>query len=83
MSPSTNEEWKATIAEIAGALDAAKPTIALPADELTVSSLAKTIDHTLLKTDASEAQITEICEEAVKYDFAVKIHHLRISRLSD
>lgn len=31
---------------------------------------AKTIDHTLLKTDATEAQIDALCDEARSYDFA-------------
>lgn len=29
----------------------------------------KLIDHTLLKADATPAQITKLCEEAIKYDF--------------
>lgn len=32
--------------------------------------LAKTIDHTLLKADATEDEIKQICEEAKKYSFA-------------
>lgn len=32
--------------------------------------LSKYIDHTLLKPDASEEQIRELCNEALKYDFA-------------
>lgn len=31
--------------------------------------LNKYFDHTLLKPDATKAQITSLCEEAVKYDF--------------
>ncbi len=31
--------------------------------------LNKTIDHTLLKPEATEAQIKTLCEEAAKYDF--------------
>ena len=31
---------------------------------------AKTIDHTLLKTDATQAQIDALCDEARSYDFA-------------
>ncbi len=34
------------------------------------SSLAKYIDHTLLKPDASEAQIRKVCDEAKKHQFA-------------
>ena len=33
--------------------------------------LAQTIDHTLLKLDADEAGIDQICEEAKKYHFKV------------
>lgn len=32
--------------------------------------LAKQIDHTLLKPDATEAQVTKLCEEAAQYGFA-------------
>ncbi len=32
--------------------------------------LNKYIDHTLLKADATSAQITELCKEALEYDFA-------------
>ena len=31
--------------------------------------LNKYIDHTLLKADATSADIKKICDEAVKYDF--------------
>lgn len=34
-----------------------------------VENLNKYIDHTLLKADATEAQIISLCEEAKKYDF--------------
>jgi deoxyribose-phosphate aldolase len=34
------------------------------------ADLAATIDHTLLKPDASEAQIAQLCHEARKYNFA-------------
>lgn len=32
--------------------------------------LAKFIDHTILKPEASESQVRRICEEALKYNFA-------------
>ena len=70
--PSTNEEWKAVIAEVAAEVDAAQPKVAIPASSLTPKSLAKTIDHTLLKLDATEDQVTQLCKEAVQYDFAVR-----------
>lgn len=33
------------------------------------SSIAAMIDHTLLKADATEAQIVQLCKEAVEYNF--------------
>ncbi len=38
--------------------------------ELTSAQLAGYIDHTLLKQDATVAQIEKLCEEAAKYHFA-------------
>ncbi len=38
--------------------------------EITPERLAKYIDHTLLKPDATEAQIRRVCEEALTYHFA-------------
>jgi deoxyribose-phosphate aldolase len=38
--------------------------------EWTKATLAKTIDHTLLKAIASEQQVRELCAEARKYGFA-------------
>ena len=37
---------------------------------ITQIELAKTIDHTLLKPDSSIMQVKQICEEAIKYEFA-------------
>lgn len=34
------------------------------------TNFAKYIDHTLLKADATESAIVELCEEAKKYQFA-------------
>ena len=73
--PSTNEEWAKIIDEITKEADQArgenesKPTIS--SSSLTAKSLAKTIDHTLLKLDATEEQVTQLCDEAKEYDFAV------------
>ena len=39
-------------------------------NELTSAQLAGYIDHTLLKQDATIAQIEKLCEEAAKYQFA-------------
>nr|WP_245851761.1 hypothetical protein [Mesoplasma corruscae] len=32
--------------------------------------LNKCIDHTLLKSDATESEIIKLCHEAIEYDFA-------------
>lgn len=40
------------------------------AKELTAADAARLIDHTLLKPDATEAQIRHLCEEAKQYGFA-------------
>ena len=38
--------------------------------ELTTAQLAKTLDHTNLKPEATEASIRQTCEEAIKYNTA-------------
>lgn len=38
--------------------------------QLTTAQLAKYLDHTNLKPDATEASIRQICEEAIKYNTA-------------
>ena len=48
------------------------------------SELAKYIDHTLLKPDASAAQIKKICDEAKEYHFAsVCVNPSRIRLVAD
>ncbi|NOR39321.1 MAG: deoxyribose-phosphate aldolase [Candidatus Thorarchaeota archaeon] len=37
---------------------------------LTVEDLAKTIDHTVLKPEAKQSKIKQLCEEALLYNFA-------------
>lgn len=43
----------------------------VPAVPLDQKLVAEHIDHTLLKPDATPAQITVLCEEAKKYGFKV------------
>jgi len=38
--------------------------------DLTVEDLAKTIDHTVLKPEAKQSKIKQLCEEALLYEFA-------------
>ncbi len=39
-------------------------------DKLTAAQIAKTIDHTLLKPEATPAQVDQICDEAIAHGFA-------------
>ena len=39
-------------------------------EQLTSESIARMIDHTLLKADATQVQVTQLCEEAQSYHFA-------------
>lgn len=45
-------------------------------DEKSLSWIAPLIDHTLLKAEATEAQIRGVCEEAIEYGFATVCVHL-------
>ena len=52
-------------------IDAGANRIANPLGSTTMAaSIAHTIDHTLLKADASQEQIAQLCYEARKYGFA-------------
>jgi hypothetical protein len=70
MSPTTrytDPEWASIIASTITAVKAAKktaPTYPLP------KSIPATIDHTLLKLDATPAQIDNLCAEARVHAFA-------------
>jgi deoxyribose-phosphate aldolase len=52
-------------AEARGAQQGGSPKSETPIDR----ELARMIDHTLLKPEATEAQITKLCREAVEYGF--------------
>jgi deoxyribose-phosphate aldolase len=41
-----------------------------PADRIGASELARMIDHTLLKPEATREQIVALCEQALEHDFA-------------
>lgn len=49
---------------------AAQQSGSVSAGVILPSELAKYIDHTLLKPEATQAEIDKLCEEAVKYKFA-------------
>jgi deoxyribose-phosphate aldolase len=67
----TEEGWRALISEI-------NEQIKTQADELIPTnaaphSIAPYIDHTILTLDATPDQIDQLCEEAKKYSFAVRV----------
>ncbi|KAF9461147.1 hypothetical protein BDZ94DRAFT_1310871 [Collybia nuda] len=66
----TNVEWaslvKEKISEVFKLPDFSRAT---PASALSNDELAFTIDHTLLKPDATPAQIDELCDQALQYKF--------------
>ena len=64
-----NTEWTALFKRTEENIKVSEQPCELP--EISRVKLAKHIDHTLLKLDATEAQIDELCSEARKYGFAV------------
>ncbi|KIW07661.1 deoxyribose-phosphate aldolase [Verruconis gallopava] len=85
---STDEFWKSKIAEVSSTLERADPKPAISCHDLTASALASTIDHTLLRPDATRDQVAELCDEAVRYGFAavcvrVDFVALAVARLQD
>jgi deoxyribose-phosphate aldolase len=51
-------------------LAAETPAATLAPPELSAEQMARTIDHTLLKPEATESQIRQLCQEALTYRFA-------------
>jgi hypothetical protein len=49
------------------------------------ANFALGIDHTLLKPDATPAQIAELCDQAIRYKFKVRTiyEHLQLNMLKD
>lgn len=80
----TKTEWEAAIGvKISEVLqDTVMPStrftsITHPTDKLFPSA----IDHTLLKPDATPAQIDQLCDEAIKYGFKVTLYLANSTRL--
>ena len=68
----TTEEWAAVInAKISQVKNSPAP-ISSTKTPLTNYQLAQTIDHTLLKPDATPSQIDDLCDEAIKHHFKVE-----------
>jgi deoxyribose-phosphate aldolase len=81
------DAWMAQIAwrggEIAEAWAASKPTPGEP-PALTVPELARYIDHTLLKAEATPAQVETLCEEALECGFAsVCVNSSHVARCAE
>lgn len=70
-APSTDADWQKLAEETQNKLAIEQSSGKDVVSKLTLESLAKTVDHTLLKLDATEAQIDAVCEEAKKDKFAV------------
>jgi len=71
---STNEEWSNVIEKAEKAVPSSFPQYKAPG--LGTPGFAKSIDHTLLKLDATKHQIEELCEEAREHNFKVSRSHL-------
>ncbi|EKG11585.1 Deoxyribose-phosphate aldolase/phospho-2-dehydro-3-deoxyheptonate aldolase [Macrophomina phaseolina MS6] len=69
-APSTDADWQKLAEEVQRKLVIDETAGKGLVSSLTLESLAKTVDHTLLKLDATEAQIDALCEEAKKDKFA-------------
>ncbi|KAL0577221.1 hypothetical protein V5O48_004762 [Marasmius crinis-equi] len=71
MSPRTNEEWTSLIAQKVTEVlaDTSEPATSFSTITTPDHAFASGIDHTLLKPDATPAQIDALVDEAVKYRF--------------
>jgi len=67
----TQEEWAAIIDEAEQNVSSTSKVYKAPS--IGSTAFAKTIDHTLLKLEATAEQIDTLCKEAVENDFKVRI----------
>lgn len=81
-APTSNAAWSTLISTFTTSLTVdTNKTHSHPALEGDSKALNKTVDHTLLKLDATEEQFNQLYQEAREYDFAVRIlHHPPSSR---
>lgn len=68
----TDDEWETIIDQAERNLPSTP--VEYKAPNLGSEEFAKTIDHTILKLDATKEQVDAICEEARRFHF--KVHHL-------
>jgi len=67
----TQERWSHQVAEKIRAIQSRSEALpSAPVNEIGAAELAKMIDHTLLKADATKDQIVALCQQAHEYGFA-------------
>lgn len=67
----TNEDWDRLIKQRIKQVE--EDTSPLPASTIKQpdTAFAQTVDHTLLKPDATRGQVDQLCDEALEYNFKV------------
>jgi len=72
-SNKSDSEWRSEIARTINAVESdPSPSLrSYTSPVLTAKALAQCMDHTLLKTDATSAQVDVLCDEAREYGFKV------------
>lgn len=75
----TDDEWETIIDQAERNLPSTP--VEYKAPNLGSEEFAKTIDHTILKLDATKVQVDAICEEARRFHFKVhRLYRVRILR---
>lgn len=69
----TNSQWATAISTVTTPIQAENDVKEGHSTLITAENLAKTIDHTLLKLDATEEQIRVLCGEAKEWGFKVSL----------
>ncbi|KAK2758007.1 hypothetical protein FQN54_004413 [Arachnomyces sp. PD_36] len=80
--PTTNEAWTTLITSIKSTLPTSPLPTFKPTSPHTPSSIASTIDHTLLSLSATPDQVTALCTEASTHNFAtvcVRLPHVALA----
>jgi len=70
LPPSTQDEWLRIIDKAQQDLSSVPPEYSV--SQLTTGAVAETIDHTLLKPEASHTQVDALCDEAKQFGFKVR-----------
>ncbi|KAF5336724.1 hypothetical protein D9758_015087 [Tetrapyrgos nigripes] len=86
MANRTTEEWTALIADKIAQVksDNSLPDSSFASITTPNELFASTIDHTLLKPDATPAQIDELCDQAIKYKFkSCCVNGVNVKQVSD